>query len=176
MVALEKDEIIITEVRKHWYFVLVQLIGSVLAAVIPVFLAVGMYGRVEHTDAIARTYAIGLALYPLWLLGIWISVFVFWTDYYLDVLVITNKRVIEIEQIGMFSRNVSTFPLQNIQDITIGVHGMLATILDFGDIQIQTAGEREEFIVNNISHPEAVKKALSDAHDRIIADNPIKTI
>ena len=69
--------------------------------------------------------------------------FYFWADYYLDMWIITTERIIDINQLGLFSREISEIPLRHVQDVTIEVHGIIETFLKFGTIKIQTAGERE---------------------------------
>ena len=50
--------------------------------------------------------------------------------------------------------------LENIQDIAIASKGIIQTLLGFGNIRVQTAGERREFIMRNIANPERVKEII----------------
>ncbi len=89
-----------------------------------------------------------LALYIMVLL---VFLFLMWMDYYLDMWIITNERIIDVEQRGLFNRHIAEIPLQHVQDVTIEVRGIIETFLKFGTIRIQTAGEREfriEFVPN----------------------------
>lgn len=121
-----------------------------------------------ESQSAANGLVILIVLYPLWLLITWVSLFYFWTDYYLDILIISNKRIIDIEQQGMFYREISSFPLENIQDITIDIPGIVATFLDFGNVKLQTASEKSNFIIPNAAHPEIVKQTIQDAHDKAL--------
>ncbi len=167
MVPLEQDEIIIKEVRKHWFFIISEVVFNIAAALFPLFLIVGIRAMSSADAAIDIVIAL-VILYPIWLMMVWISFFYFWTDYYLDVLVVTNKRIIDIEQHGLFNRQISSFPLENIQDITTDVAGIVATFLDFGNVTLQTASEKSNFIITNAAHPETVKKVIQEAHDKVL--------
>jgi uncharacterized membrane protein YdbT with pleckstrin-like domain len=90
----------------------------------------------------------------------WIVFFVIWIDYYLDVWIITDTRVVNIEQKGLFSRQISELELENIQDITTEVKGVIPTFLNYGDVFIQTAAEKERFIFRNIPDPYHTKDVL----------------
>jgi hypothetical protein len=90
----------------------------------------------------------------------WITFFVIWIDYYLDVWIVTDRRIINIEQKGLFSRVVSELELENIQDITSDVHGLIHTFLNYGDLFVQTAAEKERFIFHNIPDPYSVKDLI----------------
>src|SRR3989338_4311519 len=46
-----------------------------------------------------------------------------WVDYYLDVWILSTKRIVNIEQRGLFSRVVSELLLDKVQDVTVEVHG-----------------------------------------------------
>lgn len=79
------------------------------------------------------------------------------TDYWLDVWVVTNERIINSEQLGLFNRVVSEVKLEQIQDITSEQKGFLETFITFGDVYIQTAAERERFQFKNIDNPDDIK-------------------
>ncbi|MFA6132088.1 MAG: PH domain-containing protein [Patescibacteria group bacterium] len=90
----------------------------------------------------------------------WLFCFLEFTDYYLDIWIVTNERIINIEQKGLFTRVASEMHLSAIEDTTSEVKGMMRTFLDYGDVHIQTAGERTRFIFKGIPHPERVKEAV----------------
>lgn len=83
------------------------------------------------------------------------------TDYWLDVWIVTNERIINGEQHGLFNRLVSEVHLEQIQDITSETKGFLETFMTYGDVYIQTAAQRERFRFKNIDNPDAVKIAIS---------------
>lgn len=90
----------------------------------------------------------------------WIALFVVLTDFYLDIWIVTDKRVIAIEQKGFFSRTVSEFELSKIQDITVAVHGIIPTLLRYGDLTVRTASEHENFVFRQVPQPNEVKDEL----------------
>jgi len=107
-----------------------------------------------------------LGIYSAILLIAWIIFFIIWTNYYLDVLLVTDKRIIDVEQRGFFSREISTVRLENIEDITINVSGVLATFLNYGTLKIQTAAEAREFIIHDVPEPNMVKSTIYDLHNK----------
>ncbi|MCR4312213.1 MAG: PH domain-containing protein, partial [Candidatus Uhrbacteria bacterium] len=82
------------------------------------------------------------------------------TDYWLDVWVVTTERIINSEQHGLFNRAVSELHLDQIQDITSETKGFMATFLTYGDVFIQTAAEKIRFHFKNIDNPELVKQTI----------------
>lgn len=93
----------------------------------------------------------------------WLIIFITFTNYYLDSWIITNERTIHTELRSLFSRFFSSVSHDRIQDITVDVHGFLASVFHFGDIHIQTAGEFREFIFRQISDPNKTKEIIFEA-------------
>ena len=82
-------------------------------------------------------------------------------DFYFDIWIITNERVIDVEQHGLFRRETSEFGIDKIQDITVEVPNMVATFLKYGNLRIQTAGERS-FAIKDVPNIYEIKKVIMD--------------
>jgi len=96
----------------------------------------------------------------LFFLFCWLFLFQAFIDYYLDMWIVTNKRILNIEQTGLFNRRVSELRLYRIQDVTATVNGALHTVFNYGDVEIQTAGEKERFMFEDVPNPNQVSKAV----------------
>ena len=97
-------------------------------------------------------------------LFIWLFFFHHWIDYYLDVWVVTDQRIVNIEQNGLFSRTIAEVNIEKIQDVTSEAKGKLATLLKFGDVHIQTAAEEKRFIFSEVPNPREVAKTITELH------------
>lgn len=102
---------------------------------------------------------LGASTYYLW---IWLYLFGQFIDYYLDLWVVTNDRVINIEQLGLFARTVAELDLFKVQDATSEVKGIISTFFNYGDVHVQTAGEETRFWFRQIPHPHKVRKEIID--------------
>jgi uncharacterized membrane protein YdbT with pleckstrin-like domain len=151
MVELDKDEHVLLEVRKHWLVVFVEISVLAIIALLPLFFA----GFVES--------GIFVPVYSMMLLVLWVIGFVMWTSYYLDVWIITNKKIIDVEQHGLFSREISFLHIDKIQDVTYEVHGIVATMMNIGDVSVQTAGVAGEFPIKGVPNPEYVQTKIGEA-------------
>jgi uncharacterized membrane protein YdbT with pleckstrin-like domain len=90
-------------------------------------------------------------------LFLWLFGFLVWIDYYFDVWIITNERIVNIEQKGLFNRHISELRFSRVQDVTASVDGLVPTMLNFGDVYVQTASEEDHFIFRQVGDPFAVK-------------------
>lgn len=167
MITFSSDEIIILEVRKHWLFITAHAVVLFVLAVIPLlvvpFVLEYFFSNVLRQvrgDSLASLY---LFTGAAWVWFVWVMFFVMWTNYYLDVLVITNKRLIDMEQFVLFSRDEVVIPLTSIEDIKIETIGVLATLFRYGNLQIQTAGAARETIAPSIKQPEQALACLEHA-------------
>jgi uncharacterized membrane protein YdbT with pleckstrin-like domain len=167
MIEIDPQEKIIRVVRKHWFVLLSQGFFYLLMLIAPfVILAIMLELPVlEGFSFEGPAFLLGLFAASLWLLLLWNAVFLTLTDYLLDVLVITDRRIFQIEQHGLFRRESSTFRIDRIQDVTVEVKGVIATFLDFGDIHIHTAGEGHDFVGKMMAAPYSVKKQINEAID-----------
>lgn len=92
----------------------------------------------------------------------WLFLFSAFLDYYLDFWIITNDRLLNIEQQGVFARTVSELDLYKIQDATSEVKGILPSLFGYGNIHIQTAGEVRRFDMKQIPNPHETRKLIMD--------------
>ena len=161
MIRLEKDEKILFIIRKHWFVFFVDIISVALLLLIPVTMIASLHYLKQFIDISGNDVALVATASSVVLLFIWTSIFIIWTDYYLDILILTNKHIIDVEQKGLFSRELSMFRLDKIQDITSEVNGLIPTLLKFGTIHIQTAGDDREFLVRGMPKPFEVRHRIS---------------
>lgn len=94
-------------------------------------------------------------------LTVWLLFFMVFIDYYLDFWIVTNDRIINVRQ-QIFSRTISELDLYKIQDVTVEMKGLLATMFNYGTIFVQTAGERERFFFENIPNPREVARKITE--------------
>lgn len=173
-IQLEQDERIISLVRRHWFYLLKEGAFVVLLSLLPV-LGYGMALLFIGDTSLISSYAPHLFfLYSFWLLINWMMLASIWTDYYLDVWCITNKRIIRIDQISLFYRKTGSFRLERMQDINVEINGILATFLDYGTIHLQTASaDYEEFKATYLPKPQELKALILRAADEQMDRNSL---
>lgn len=161
-IDLQTEEHIVCAVVRHWWrifargasiLILFFMPLIVLRVLAPIF---GQFGAALPSGSAA----LGVFFLALFALGLWVAFFTFWTDYYLDAYYLTNKRIIYVEQRGFFSREVSSFRLDRIQDISSDTPDFLATMLNFGNIEITTASALQPFVMRTVPDPDGLKNKI----------------
>ncbi len=159
MLLLAANEKLLLVIRRHWYVLVWPAAIFIFLLILPSLLLV--YGPsfwpAFATPQVQPLVKFSLAIYFMALLTF---ILVLWLNYYLDVWIITDQRIIDVEQHGLFHRTVSEITMERIQDITVEVPGLIATMLDFGTMRIQTAGELGEFIITEVPKCDRAKNII----------------
>ena len=90
-----------------------------------------------------------------------------WIGWYYSVFIVTDQRLIQITQKGLFHRSVVDLGLQQMQTINYEIAGLQQTLLGFGTILIQTY--IGDLVIHEVHHPAKIQKKLL----RIIRDQGI---
>lgn len=153
---LKVDEKIILWVNKHYYIYLFIFFIFLAVCLIP---AIAFFSLLYF-------FPDSFSVWSYWFL-IWYETFMVLFVYQkfleevMDMLIITDKRVINVEQLTLFQRKVSSALLSQIQDVSYIRKTFFATIFDYGKIIIQTAGDNVYFTMNYVSDPETVQEKIS---------------
>lgn len=161
------DEKTLKVIRMHW-FALVSEGLMLFFAVVPLL---GLLVASSYMPT-AELSNFTLFIVSMFFLYWWYWVFFTATMYYLNVWVITDHRVISSQQVGLFKRNVAELYLAKIQDVSVNVEGFFQTFLDFGDLEVQSAGAEKKFRLRSIQNPIEVKELIMKAYNDFHRTHP----
>jgi len=152
----EKDEIVLLLLRRHVFTILVPLALFILACLLPIITGVMFYSYLSAQGLVNLFFFVS----SIWYLGIWLAIFYALTIYTLDTVIITDHRIIDNDQRGLFYRNVSELHSHRIQDVSTRTNGVIETFLNFGDVTVQTAGSEKQFVFHQMPEPVKVKDII----------------
>jgi len=173
-IQLEPGEETLKVVRKHWFVLVVSLFGTFVMLFLPFFI---LFILTLFPDLLTPLH-ISLAHYTkiitfcvaTWSVLCLMAGFMTWTHYYLDLWIITDRRIIFVDQIHFFNRSVSIFRLERLQDLEFSVKGIIPTLLNFGTISAQTASALEgSFKSNGLPDPRSLQAIIQQAMDKRLA-------
>jgi len=81
-----------------------------------------------------------------------------WIGWYFSVFIVTDQRLIQITQKGLFSRSVIDMRLNQVQMVNYQIAGLQQTLLGFGTIMMQTLVG--DLVIHEIHHPAKIQKQL----------------
>jgi len=164
------DETKIADVRRH-LFGLIVLYAQVILGLL---LALGLIGFLlpGFLDAIGVSTGTGASIYGLIsiLLVFLAAVFLVLAHriYTANQLIITDKNITQVLQMGLFHRKVSELSMGSIEDVTARQTGVFQTIFNYGTLTVETAGEQRNFKFVYCPNPNAYAKTLLDARAAFI--------
>lgn len=153
-----KDEKVELFLRRHWFAVLTIVLAFLVLTIVPVSVGYVFLDEVKNILDHSLFGPVLVIMSSMYFLAVWLFAFIEFTDYYLDVWIVSNERIINIEQQGLFHRTASELHLTAVQDVTSEVRGIIHTVFDYGDVHVQTAGEKGRFVFKSIYQPEKVKE------------------
>ncbi|MDB5163790.1 MAG: hypothetical protein JWS12_408 [Candidatus Saccharibacteria bacterium] len=81
-----------------------------------------------------------------------------WIAWYYSVFIVTDQRLIQITQKGLFNRSVVDMALTQIQMVNYQIAGLQETLLGFGTIMMQTyVGD---LVIHDVHHPSRIQKKI----------------
>ncbi|HSX44023.1 MAG TPA: PH domain-containing protein [Candidatus Saccharimonadales bacterium] len=84
--------------------------------------------------------------------------FPFWIAWFYSIFIVTDQRLIQITQKGLFHRSVVDLGLSQIQMVNYQIAGLQETLLGFGTIMMQTyVGD---LIIHDVHHPAKIQKKI----------------
>jgi len=150
----EQEEILLL-LRSHW----VTNLGWITLGILFIFLPLFLLNFPVIAFLPLRYKLISLIGWYLLLIAFIFERFLSW---FFNVGIITTHRVVDIDFYGLLYKEISDAELEKIQDVTEEQVGAIRTIFDFGDILIQTAGERKMIEFSDVPHPRKVIKLLQE--------------
>lgn len=149
--------------HRHWIVIFGRFLVGMALLILPAVLS-AVAAAFNFDLALASPYLEFFGV--IYLMVVMAALFMFWMDYYLDIWIITSERIIDIEQKNLFNREVSEFMLDKVQDITVEIPGVVATFLKYGNLIIQTAGEKS-FAIRQVPHFYEAKNLIMDRAQKL---------
>ncbi len=154
-VGTDEKEKVILLLRRH-PITNVRWIGlAVLMVLAPLFIS--MTGALDFVPV--RFQLVGILM---WYLITTAFIFEEFLGWYFHVFIITDERVFDVDFVNLAYREISECNIDQIQDVTVRVGGVLRTLFRFGDVYIQTASENPQIEFEAVPNPDGVSKILRE--------------
>ncbi|MBU1178694.1 PH domain-containing protein [Patescibacteria group bacterium] len=153
---LKEGEQVIKIVRKHGASFLWPAFKTFLILLIPCFFVSWLFSNY-----------VGLLIFLVWLaVGIGYGLNQ-WIEWYLDLFILTDKRIIRIDQKGLFNRKVIEYSYDSVQGVTYEISGMLAMAFGYGDVKVQSSESTKEIAIKKVPNPKEVQDLINMVQTKI---------
>ena len=148
---LQKNESVLLFARRHPAFLVIQLVKQAAFALIPIAALLTIFALTAGLDGRKGQVAglISLVWFVFWAVRAYFA----WYRYNHDIWVVSNQRVVDSIKKNWFHHAMASADLDDVEDISIRKAGIFATAFNFGDLLLQTAGERPNFVLSGIPDP-----------------------
>ncbi|XOU94751.1 MAG: PH domain-containing protein [Candidatus Kerfeldbacteria bacterium] len=147
---IKDDEQIVLLVRKYFFVFTGQLIFSIIIIIASFFLLYPLFNW--------GPWGVGI-FFLLLVIGLFVALKVL-IIYSFNAFIITEQRIIDIDQRGLFDRIVSETTYNKIQDVSFRRKGIMQTMLHYGSVIIQTAGSQANIELHGIKDPEKIHQVI----------------
>lgn len=160
-VRKEKDEEIILVIRKHWFAYLTHFLIALVIPLIPIAILILSSNLPEFYGE--TTVYIGLFIGAIIVsINIIITGLIQW---FYNISIITDKRVTSLEVTSIFHHTYTEILWTKIQDVSHDSVGPLSSILDVGNVYLDTAGEGVDLTLEFVPRPRDVQDVIDNLVD-----------
>jgi len=146
--------------RRHPITFLPILFLFIVLILVPValyFLIASIYPQMLNGPT---SFPLLILFASIYYLSIYLFFYAQFIDFYLDLWIVTNDRIVDIEQFGLFSRTTSELDLYRIQDVSVNISGFFPTIFKYGNVTVKTASSNSDIVFRNVPNPNQVRQGL----------------
>lgn len=156
----EPEEDVLLFLRQH---IIVLIPGIVLVAILLLtpLLVVPFLLRFLTLPVVVPTryFVVGTAFWYVVTFGVAIMNFLRW---YYNIYIVTNKRIVDIDFLHLLYKEFSEARLDKVQDLSFKSGGIFAAFFDYGDVNVETAGETPNIEFDSVPKPAKVVETISE--------------
>jgi hypothetical protein len=163
-----KDEEVVEVVYKHWANVAPLMSGFLLLSGLALYGLYLLAGNSQSFQRIGSPGLASLALVAIVAFGL-VLAYISWVVYRENRLIVTTENLYKVTKYSLFSRAISQFGLLRMQDVTAAQNGIFASMLGYGTVTIETAGEEENFMFRQVPDPQNLASRIMAYHHKALA-------
>lgn len=156
----ERDEEVVFLMRQHFATNVPWIIMTLVLFILPLLVVPFLVAANIFTAHVPMFLPIILLLFwYVGLVGFFLINFLHW---YFNIYILTNRRVIDIDFVGLLYKQFSATNLSNIEDITYKQTGFFSVFFNYGDVYIQTAGVEPNFEYTAVAKPDVLTTTIGE--------------
>lgn len=159
----EEEERVILFLRQHLVVNVPWVTIAILLVFAPSLLLPVLMHNVPFAIPLSFLFVGTLAWY-LVTLGFVLTNFLRW---FFNIYIVTNERIVDIDFYYLLFKRFSQAELEKIQDISFSTSGVFATVFNYGEVMIETAGEAPNLEFSAVPSPDRVVETIRSITERL---------
>ncbi len=168
-----------SDADEHIYYVLRQSVFTlipkallIIALLVAPFIFFPVLGTLKIGTQYLVSFTLNFIIVTFWYLVVFGIFFQFVLNWFFNVYIISNKKIVDVDVTGFLYKKISEAPIHNIEDVTSTVGGAAGIIFNIGNVYIQTAAEKTEFEFTAVDNPSKVRDIISDLVEDVKKGGP----
>ncbi len=156
-INLETNEQLYLVVRKHWIILVATFFFLLMLSLLCIWIYfIGIFSGIPIIFILLTI--IGLVMIGLQ------YIFVHWVNKELDLLIVTNRRIICFDQVKFLDRKMTQTTIDLVQEVSSSTAWLFWNVLSYGNLMIKTASDtsadRSDFHISEIADPIGTSKII----------------
>lgn len=169
-IEFDSNERMVTEIRKH-PFGLLLIIATGLFVAVTLFAITSVAATINlnetfGVDSLNGLKPVLIAVSFFVLVGVIIMTYIGAFLYRNNVIYVTSEKIAQVLYISLFNRKISQLSIGDVQDVTVTQKGILAHLLNYGTLVVETAGEQQNYTFTFVPDPYQKSKLIVGTHER----------
>lgn len=154
----EEQETVVLFLRQHIVVNVPWIILAFLMLIAPTIIFPLLLSIVRVTIHVPMGYIIIATIW--WYVATFGFIVAKSLGWFINIYIVTNERVVDIDFYYLLYKHFAEAELNKIQDISFSSQGIFATIFNYGEVTIETAGEAPHLVFEMVPHPEHVVETI----------------
>ncbi len=136
---------------------------DVAVVAVPALLILALWGVPQAGGPVL--YAMLSLLLPPTLLVVWIILAMLWTNYFLDLVLVTDRHIFYASQISLGSRSVREWDIRDVGQVDVHIGSALETFFKYGTVELNMRSG-DHVLFEALADPEYVSAVILKQDDR----------
>jgi len=155
------DEKILLFLRRHFITNFLWILITLVLLLVPMLILI-FKSDLQNLIAIDLPIQFILIFIIFYYLAVFAYAFINFLSWFYNVFIVTQKRVVDIDYSNIVIHNVAFTKLSHVQDVNYSQVGFIHSLLNFGDVFVQTAGSEVNFEALSVPKPRRAAHIIAD--------------
>lgn len=168
--VMQQGERVICEVKRHP----IGLVGIHFSVGLVLALLVGgVYGGLTYIPDLTSSTKLAIVAGAV-IVGVIVLLYAYVAGvvYRGNRWIVTSDSLTQVSQVGLFRTQSSQLSLANLEDVSVIQNGLIQSMIGYGTLKVETAGEHSKFTFPYCPKPNQCAKEIIAAHEAYIAEKP----
>lgn len=156
----DKDEKIMLFLRAHLITTVPWIARTIILLLVPVVLSSVLRFFGIELDILPTRYSLFILVFYFYV--VLLFAFIDFISWFYNIGLVTNVRILDVDLRNLVYTHVAATKIGQIEDVSYKRTGAIRSIFDYGDVQIQTAAESENFEFLSVPKPNQAVNIVED--------------